>query len=430
MRGATASAIAASIENGIREGAFAPGGRLPTVRELAVELGVSPATIAAAFRSLRLRGLLTGEGRRGTRVAHRPALPTGTRVAVATGLRNLADGNPDPALLPRLPALPRAAVRLYGEPAADPDLARLIRERLDAEGIPGEIAVVSGGLDGIERILLAHLAVGDRVAVEDPGFSGLLDLLGALGLVAEPVEVDDSGLLPDSLERVARSRVKALVLTPRAQNPTGAALDADRAKALRAVLDRHPDLLVVEDDHAGPVAGADLVTLCPRPRHWALVRSVSKSLGPDLRVAILVGDATTIARVEGRQHLGAGWVSHVLQRAVAAMGRDATVAARIATAASAYAERRAALLAALRRHGVAAHARSGFNVWIPVAEEASVVAALAARGWAVRAGEPYRLRSAPAVRVTAATLLPREAGRFADDLATCLRPSSRFSTTR
>jgi DNA-binding transcriptional MocR family regulator len=188
-------------------------------------------------------------------------------------------------------------------------------------------------------------------------------------------------------------------------------------------------VLLVEDDHAGPVAGVPALTLAhdARPR-WAVVRSVSKSLGPDLRLALLAGDALTVARVEGRQSLGCGWVSHVLQAAVAALWSDPRVARRLERAERAYTGRRRALLAALARRGITAHGRSGLNVWVPVPEESAAVTALAAAGWAVRAGERYRLRSPPAVRVTIATLEPRDAERFAADLARALARSDRTST--
>jgi hypothetical protein len=79
------------------------------------------------------------------------------------------------------------------------------------------------------------------------------------------------------------------------------------------------------------------------------------------------------------------------------------------------------LQAALDGHGIGIRAHSGFNVWVPVRDEARVVHALADRGWAVAAGEPFRIRSAPAIRVTASMLEPPDAVRFAGDLAETLR---------
>src|SRR2546428_41827 len=75
------------------------------------------------------------------------------------------------------------------------------------------------------------------------------------GLVPIPVPLDDRGMQPKALASALRSGARALVLTPRGQNPTGAALDAHRAKAIRELLRRAPDLLVIEDDHQGPVSG-------------------------------------------------------------------------------------------------------------------------------------------------------------------------------
>ena len=77
-----------------------------------------------------------------------------------------------------------------------PELADRARRQLATDGLDGDLAVVSGGLDGIERVLAAHLGPGDRVAVEDPGFTGVLDLLSALGLAVEPVRSTRSARFP------------------------------------------------------------------------------------------------------------------------------------------------------------------------------------------------------------------------------------------
>lgn len=428
IRGRHAGEVARSVEAGIRQGRLAPGELLPTVRSLAAELRLSPATVASAYRSLRLRGLIAGRGRRGSRVAPRPPLPAPAPSPVPGHLVNLADGNPDPELLPRLPGLARltAPRRLYGEPTNREPLLRLAAQQLGADGVAAEhLAVVGGALDGIERVLQAHLRAGDTIAVEDPGYTGVLDLVGALGLVAEAVPVDDSGPDASGLRRALRAGAQALIVTPRAQNPTGAALSPARARDLRRVLDEFPDVLLVEDDHAGPIAGAPAVTLARGRRRWALVRSVSKSLGPDLRLAILAGDATTVARAEGRQLVGTGWVSHVLQELVERLWSDGRAAAQLASAAAAYERRRRALLDALARRGLAPRGRSGLNVWIEVPDEAAAVARLAEAGWAVRAGERYRLKTPPAVRVTTSRLDPQDAPAVAEALARAVAPSSR-----
>jgi DNA-binding transcriptional MocR family regulator len=432
IRGATASAISESVETAVRRGRLAPGASLPTVRALASLLAVSPTTVAAAYRILKSRGLIVGEGRRGTRIASRPPVAGPRAAPVPDGLRDVATGNPDPKLLPRLRHPLRALLEApgrYGQPAVLPALRAEAGRQLAADGIPADaLAVVGGAMDGIERVLQAHLRPGDRVAVEDPGYAAVLDLLGALGLVPEPMALDDEGAQPEEVGRALDRGVSAVILTPRAQNPTGAALTPARARRLRTILDAHPDVLLMEDDHAGPVAGVPAVTLCQGRERWAVVRSISKALGPDLRLALLAGDPTTVARVEGRQALGSGWVSHLLQGLVLALWADRETSRLLRRAATTYRERRDALVAALARRGIPAHGRSGFNVWVPVDEEASVIAALAGSGWAVRAGERYRLRSGPAVRITTAALLPTESERLAADFAAAIRPSERTAS--
>lgn len=428
IRGRRASEIAGSVERALRDGRLTAGERLPTVRSLARSLGVSPATVAGAYRSLRRRGVVVGEGRRGTRVAGRPPLRTRMGVPVPPGARDLATGNPDPALLPPLGAALRGidtTPHLYGEGDHLPELVRLASRQLRADGIAVESPLlVSGAMDGLERVLHAQLRPGDRVAVEDPGFTSVIDLCGALDLHVLPVRVDDQGPLAADVDDALGAGAQAFIVTPRAQNPTGAALTTDRARELRRVLRRHRETLVLEDDHAGVVAGVPARSLCdPRRPRWAVVRSVSKTLGPDLRVAVLAGDADTLARVGGRQALDFRWVSFLLQRTVVALLVDPTVRRCLRRATSVYRSRREALLAALRRRGVEAHGRSGLNVWVPVREEVAVVQRLLESGWAVAAGERFRLASPPAIRVTTATLEPAAAERFAEDLVRVIEPA-------
>jgi DNA-binding transcriptional MocR family regulator len=155
---------------------------------------------------------------------------------------------------------------------------------------------------------------------------------------------------------------------------------------------------------------------------------VSKSLGPDLRLAILSGDATTVSRVEGRRLLSAGWVSHILQRLVVRMWSDPAEAGRAAGVAATYTRRREALRTALGARGIESHGSSGLNVWIPVAHEDATVAALQERGWGVLAGDRFRIASPRGIRVTTSRLQPDDAMRFAADLEAALTPQpSRLS---
>ena len=425
--GKSGNQISASIEEQIRDGTLAAGTVLPAIRALADGLEVSPTTVAAAYRSLRVRGLVRAGGRRGTIVNRRPPLATPSLPVAPEGAVNLADGNPDPELLPALhPVLAKIAAQhqLYGGETNRPRLIELARRAFKHDHIPaGEIAVVSGAIDGIERVLQAHLSTGDVVAVEDPSYTGVLDLIAALGMIAEPVALDEWGMRPDSLAAAIRADAKAVILTPRAQNPTSVALDKKRAGELRTVLAKTANTLLIEDDFGGPVSGAPAISVVDaRMLRWAVIRSVSKALGPDLRLAVVAGDDLTIARVEGRQRLGPRWVSHILQDAVVAMWSDAKVMRQVERASDTYALRRHALIDELAKVGIEARGRSGLNVWIPVADENAIVQSLLEDGWAVRPGAAYRVRSAPGIRVTISALKPADARRFAADFARSLRP--------
>jgi DNA-binding transcriptional MocR family regulator len=407
--GTTAAGIAASVRDLVGAGRIGPGDMLPPIRTLAAELGVNRNTVAAAYRQLVAAGVAETHGRGGTAIARLPAvardgaaarraLGADGRVDRPPELVDLSGGNPDPALLPNVGAYLRGyAPALYGAPAELPALVAVARERFE---VGGEIVVTHGAVDAIERLLTAHLTRGDAVAVEDPCFLAHISTLRLNGFVALGVAVDADGMTADGLERALAAGARAVICTPRTQNPTGASVSPSRAAELRAVLARHPHVLVVEDDHfwALSTAAYERVTP-PETSRWALVRSIAKFLGPDVRVALVAADAVTAERLHARLGPATTWVSHLLQHAVAEMLADPAIEALRLRARAAYAERAALLGGA-----------DGLNEWI---ETDATPEALAARGWRVRpaaafaVGEPQR-----AIRVTTSTLTPDQAAAF------------------
>jgi DNA-binding transcriptional MocR family regulator len=442
VSGDSAASISQSIETGVLRGDFVWGSALPAIRALAGELDVSPATVAKAYQELRQRGVVEADGRRGTRVRSRPAVVgerSAMRLPVPEGALDLSSGEPDLRLLPPTgPILRRVAERsgpALGDASAVamPELIDMARPRLAADGVPMEgaaITATSGTLDAIERLLTTHLRPGDAVAVEDPGWSSLFDLLAALGLHAVPVAIDQEGPDPGSLSGAIRSGARAVIITARAQNPTGAAVSASRAADLREVLATHHGVLLIEDDHAAELAGAPLNCVSPATDSWAFIRSASKPFGPDLRIAIVAGDETTIARVVGRMRLGSGWVSTVLQRLLLGMWLDEEVTALVRDAATGYARRRRALRDALQERGLAAEAATGINTWVRVPDETRTIGLLRDAGYAVAPGSIFRINTPPGVRITISPLDDEDIPRLADAVVAAVRPGSLAAPSR
>ncbi|WP_431041001.1 aminotransferase class I/II-fold pyridoxal phosphate-dependent enzyme [Streptomyces sp. P1-3] len=427
ITGADAKGIAASIERGVAGGALAPGAALPPVRRLAERLGVSPGTVATTYKELRRRGIVVTRGRGGTVVASAPAVASRRPPTVPEGVRDLAGGHPDPAFLPALlpPARLSPGARSHRSTPRLPHLEELTRGWYEADGVPsGHITFAHSALDCVARLLSVELRPGDAVAMEDPGYHHLLDLVPALGLRSVPVAVDDEGIRPEALRAALRAGARAVICSPRSQNPYGGCFSAGRRDALLEVLAEAPEVLVVENDHAADIAGAPLRTLTAGgPARWAQVRTVTKYLGTDLRWAALACDPTTLARHDGRLLLTSGWVSHVLQETVTRLMADPATQELVGRARTAYAERRTALIGELAARGIAAHGASGLNVWVPVRDEAAVVNGLRTHGWWVAAGARFRLAAAPGVRITTAGLTPADAARLAADFAAVLGES-------
>ena len=424
IRGKTSAEIFDCVRALTQSGELLPGNALPPVRELAEALGIGRNTVAAAYRRLTLSGITASQGRLGT-VVRNHYEPREQEGALAdTPLTDLACGNPNTVWLPDVDAALRTRPyrpRLYGEPTVNAGLLEYIRQWMGPD-CPAdfEIDLTHGAVDAIDRLLCAYLVAGDKVAVENPCFIGIINILRTLGMQALGVSVDAEGMRADELEEALRKGARAVILTPRAHHPTGCSLSAERARALSQVLARHPDVLVIVDDHFALLSRREYHSVIPADAaRWALVRSFSKALGPDIRVAALVSDARTSRQLRLRLAPGISWVSHLLQDLVEAGVTRPENIELIALAREDYARRRHMLEQALREEGISFLAGGdGLNLWIPLqTDDQAVSLALAQRGWLVRHGSSLSVQgSIRGLRITISNLEPAQCAPLARDI--------------
>jgi DNA-binding transcriptional MocR family regulator len=437
----SARGIAAAVGRLVSAGELPAGSRLPTVRDVARELGVSPTTVSEAWRSLTRAGAIRTRGRSGSFVT----APAGSRLSFryaqmshpeAPAVLDLSTGVPDHDLLPDLSdALKRIGdgrlTSSYLDEPVLPMLESVLRNRWPYP--PDGLTVVDGALDALDRVIDAVVRFGDHVIVENPAFPPLLDLLQTVGAEVLGVPMDEQGMLPDRLRGVlAEHPAVAVFLQPRAHNPTGVSIPPARAAALAAVLAEFPGVVVVEDDHAGDIATAPAVSVGRHlPGRTVHVASFSKSHGPDLRLAAIGGPASIVSAVADRRLLGPGWSSRLLQGVLLDLLTDPGAVAQVAGARRAYAQRRATLLARLRDRGVSATAADGINLWMAVDDQQIAMVSLAARGIAVAPGAPFCVAplGADHVRVTAG-LVADGFDHLADALASAAILDSRGSGAR
>ncbi|MFM9877233.1 MAG: PLP-dependent aminotransferase family protein [Rhodoglobus sp.] len=428
----TPQGIAAGIARLITRGELAPGDRLPTVRALAADLGVSPATVSHAWQTLSANGLILSRGRSGSvvRSAPRDWLPVRYRGMEGDhGARlDLSRGTPDPALLPDLMASlgrlsGRADTANYLQKPDIPELHDLLRESWPAP--PEALTVTNGALDAIDRVLASITRFGDRIVVENPTFPPFFDLIDHYGLEAVGVELDDQGMLPDAFASALAQGPTAVLLQPRAHNPSGVSMSLERASELAGILKRSrtaAHAIVVEDDHSGAIANAPVVSLATwLPDRVLHVRSYSKTHGPDLRIGALGGPRELVERVIAHRLLGPGWTSRMMQSVLFDLLTNPDAVAQVATARRVYAERQASFADAMARAGVSVAAGDGLNAWLRVADERSATVSLAAAGIQVAPGAPFQFSgSEPQVRVTVG-LIATDAPSIAAALATAVR---------
>jgi DNA-binding transcriptional MocR family regulator len=399
----SARGIAAAVSRLVTAGSLPAGTRLPTVRDVARELGVSPTTVSEAWGSLTRAGAIQTRGRSGTFVAGAAPARQRLRYAQLGGLpagtgRDFSTGVPDHDLLPDLTAaLKRIGAHRRSLSAMTSYLDAPVLPALEAALLarwpfpPERMTVVDGALDALDRIIGAVVRFGDHVLVENPTFPAILDLLDAVGATVVGVPLSPAGLDPPALAAaLAEHRPVALFLQPRAHNPTGVSMSGSRASELALVLAGHPGVTVVEDDHAGDIASAPPVSLGSYlPTRTVHVSSFSKSHGPDLRLAAVGGPAALIDAVADRRLIGPGWSSRILQAVLLDLLSSASAAGQVAVARAEYARRRSLLCTALGERGLAVSADDGINMWIPVDDQQTAMVALAAHGIGVAPGAPF-----------------------------------------
>ncbi|MFZ5956635.1 PLP-dependent aminotransferase family protein [Pseudomonas sp. QL9] len=316
------SQLAQTLGQRIEQGLYRPGDRLPSVRTLSEEYGVSISTVQQAYRVLEDSGLVEPRPKSGYFVPERrhiPALPAMTRpaqrpveisqwdqvleqVRSAPGgeLVQLGRGTPDiasPSLRPMQRAMANAARRTdlrslgyEGIQGSLPLREQISRLMLDSgcQVPPSELVITTGCQEALAVTLRAICQPGDIVAIDSPSFHGAMQALKAHGLKALEIPTDPAnGVSLEALELAMEQwPVKLILLTPNCNNPLGYIMPDARKRALLNLAQRY-DVPILEDDVYG-----ELAYCYPRPRsiksfdtddRVLLASSFSKTVAPGLR---------------------------------------------------------------------------------------------------------------------------------------------------
>jgi GntR family transcriptional regulator/MocR family aminotransferase len=424
---------------GILAGRFAPGERVPSTRELSATLGVSRATVTAAYEQLIAEGYLDARHGAGTFVS--AELPDGAvgvgarrrprvaesavrlsgfvqrlgalapRVATPPGVINLSGTGPDVDRFPfatwhrlvrrhlrRTPALFRDAGDAAGHERLREAVAAYLRRSRAVQCGPGQVLMVSGSQQALDLCARVLVEPGDEVAVEEPGYPGARHLFAAVGARVRPVRVDADGLVVAALPASAR----AAYVTPSHQFPLGVALSLARRLELLAWA-RAREAFVIEDDydsefrHAGAPLPA-LQGLDDRSR-VVYVGTFSNAMFPGLRIGYLVLPPPLVEPFVRAKWYADRQTAYLEQAALVDFLREGHLERHIRRMRRLYRSRRDALLDALDR-------QFGAGVTVPGdAAGMHVVVRFAAAGVARRAAErgvgllstrPYYAHAAPA----------------------------------
>lgn len=440
--------IARDIQRRIRSGALPPGAKLPTVRELSRQLGITRLTVHSAYEELQAGGWVEATVGRGTFVAQwndpasavtsfgqelsaRGVLNDMLRMAQLPGLRSLAMADATPDMYPlrefekaMAEALESGGARTLsyttsqGEPLLRTTLAELLRER-GLRASPDEILITSGVTQGLSLIAQTLARPGDAVLVEQPTYLGALNTLGTLGMRVVGAPMDDEGLVVDALEPlIAAHRPRFLYTVPTFHNPTGGCMSPARRAELLALAERHR-LPLVEDDIYGLLSydGPAPAPLKAHDPHGLVlyVSSFSKSLFPGARLGYVVAAPQLVARLASAKQASDLCSSPLLQRALAVFVQRGWLAAHLRRSLPRYRERRDALLTAMARRfpsGVRwTVPAGGFTTWValpPGVSTTDLYLSSIERGVAFVPGDVFFAGPAPApyIRLSFALLQP------------------------
>lgn len=350
--------------------------RLPSSRALALDLGISRATVVHVYEQLASEGYI--EGRHGAGMFVSSALPEqvlqvgvaqpGTAVRPPRSLiappqapraRPFLLGAIDPELFPfkewarllqRAWRAPLRSLLVHADPFGWPDLrAAIARHLLEWRGLAcdaSRIVVTSGTTDAVDLIAHVAFAPGTRVLVEDPGYPTLRYALQRLGVGTIPVAVDGDGF---NLARAPRHRdTRGAIVTPSRQFPLGAMLPVARRLALLEWA-RQAEGTLVEDDFDSEYryAGTPLPALTSLDAHQRAiyVGSFSKVLLPTLRLGFVVLPARLLAPAWDHLRRRGATASLVAQPALAELIASGAYATHIRRTRRIYARRMAALMA-------------------------------------------------------------------------------------
>ncbi|MFD3333486.1 PLP-dependent aminotransferase family protein [Streptomyces sp. NPDC058700] len=406
-------ALQEALREAVRAGRLVAGTRLPSTRELAADLGVSRGLVTEAYEQLTAEGYLRSDRGAGTWVGEAARAAVSRAYDLAPGASRVRvdfrPGTPDLSLFPRagwaaaqravLARLPHQALG-YPDPRGLPELretlAGMLIRRRGVVADPERLVVCSGVAQASTLFGFVLRARGfDTVGIEDPGSPEHGRLFASTGLGTVWLPLDGEGLRTGPL---TASGVRAVVVTPSHQFPSGISWSAERRAEL---LDwaRAVDGYVLEDDYDGdyrydrtPVGALQGLD----PERVAYAGSVSKSLAPGLRLGwMLVPEALLGEVVERKRTMDLG--NPVLDQAVLAEfvtrgGYDR----QLRRSQRAYRERRDALLAALAEHlpgtrvsGIAAGLHVIARVPADFGPPERFLARAAERGVALRPLEDY-----------------------------------------